>query len=164
LLEYAHAGRTQGKIESVDVKAMLADVIDWISPPPEVQIQVGQGMPVFNADRLRLQQVLTNLVENAVKHRGRPGGHVTVNCEPTRRFYQFSVADDGQGIEPQYQNRIFGIFQTLLPRDQLEGTGIGLALVKKIVESKGGSISVESAPGHGATFRFTWPKTEASKP
>ena len=164
LLEYAHVGRTQGKIECVDVAALLAEVIDWISPPPEVSIHIAPGMPVFQADKLRLQQVLTNLIENAVKHRGRPGGQITVQCDPLGRFFRFSVTDDGQGIERRYQQQIFGIFQTLLPRDQLEGTGIGLALVKKIVESKGGNISVESEPGHGATFRFTWPRVEGARP
>jgi signal transduction histidine kinase len=160
LLEYAHVGRAQGKLEQVNVRTLLAEIIDWISPPPGVEIQVADEMPVFQADKLRLQQVLTNLIENAVKHHGQPGAHVSVECEMSGRFYTFSITDDGPGIEQQYQQRIFGIFQTLLPRDRLEGTGIGLALVKKIVESKGGDITVESVPGHGATFRFTWPIAE----
>jgi signal transduction histidine kinase len=160
LLEYAHVGRAEGKLEQVNVSTLLGEIVDWISPPPDVEIQVVDGMPVFNADKLRLQQVLTNLIENAVKHRGQPGGHISVQCDAAGRFYRFSVADDGQGIERQYQQRIFGIFQTLMPRDRLEGTGIGLALVKKIVEGKGGEITVESVPGHGATFRFTWPMAE----
>jgi signal transduction histidine kinase len=164
LLEYAHVGRTTGKIERVDVAALLTEIIDWISPPPEVQIHISPAMPVLRTDRLRLQQVLTNLIENAVKHRGRPGGHIGVQCETAGRFYRFSISDDGQGIEPQYQQRIFGIFQTLLPRDQLEGTGIGLALVKKVVEAKGGEITVESVPGQGAIFRFTWPRSEEENP
>ncbi len=160
LLEYAHVGKTHGKTESVDVAALLTEVIDWISPPQQVTIRIAPGMPTFDTDKLRLQQVLTNLIENAVKHCGQPVAHITIACERTGRFFRFSVADDGQGIEPQYQQRIFGIFQTLLPRDRLECTGIGLALVKKIVESKGGSVSVESVPGHGATFSFTWPRVE----
>jgi signal transduction histidine kinase len=68
------------------------------------------------------------------------------------------VSDNGPGIAPEYHERIWGIFQTLAPRDKVEGTGIGLSVVKKIVESRGGRVSLESEPGHGATFRFTWPK------
>jgi light-regulated signal transduction histidine kinase (bacteriophytochrome) len=160
LLEYAHVGRAAGKIERVDIAVLLAEIVDWIGPPPEVKIHVSPSMPVLRTDRLRLQQVLTNLIENAIKHRGRPGGIITVKCETFGKFYRFSVTDDGQGIEPQYQQRIFGIFQTLLPRDQMEATGIGLALVKKVVEGKGGQVTVESEPGHGCTFRFTWPRSE----
>ncbi len=160
LLEYAHVGRIDGKTERVDVGQLLADIVDWISPPPQVAIQIAPNLPVFKTDKLRLQQVLTNLIENAVKHRGRDDGRITVGCESAGQFYRFWVSDNGQGIEPQYHQRIFKIFQTLLPRDRLEGTGIGLSLVKKVVESKGGKVSLESVPGHGATFRFTWPKGE----
>ncbi len=158
LLEYAHVGRTQGKLEPVDTAQLIREVIDWVSPPKDVEIFVVSEMPVFNTDRLRLQQVLANLIENAVKHRGRVCGRVVVHCEAAGRFYRFSITDDGQGIEPQYQQKIFGIFQTLVPRDQMEGTGIGLALVKKVVESKGGNVSLVSIPNHGATFSFTWPR------
>ncbi len=160
LLEYSHVGRTRGKTETVNIAELLAGVVDWIGAPPELQIEIDPGMPVFQADAIRLQQVFSNLLGNAVKHLGRPVGHIRVACRALGDFYEFAVIDDGQGIEPRYHERIFGIFQTLLPRDQMEGTGIGLSLVKKIVESKGGAVSVESEPGHGAIFRFTWPKSE----
>ena len=71
---------------------------------------------------------------------------------------EFEVSDDGPGIAPQYHARIFEMFQTLQPRDQTEGSGMGLAIVKKLVESYGGTIAVESAGGQGSTFRFTWPR------
>jgi signal transduction histidine kinase len=74
------------------------------------------------------------------------------------------VSDDGPGIAPEFHERIFEIFQTLQPRDQVEGSGIGLAIVKKSVESSGGTIQVESAPGEGTTFRFTWPKKVVAHP
>jgi signal transduction histidine kinase len=79
-------------------------------------------------------------------------------------FVEFSVRDDGPGIDPQHHQRIFEIFQTLQPRDQVEGSGIGLAIVKKSVESRGGSVWVESTRGAGTTFHFTWPKTIAGAP
>ncbi len=77
-------------------------------------------------------------------------------------FVEFSVCDNGQGIAPQYHERIFGIFQTLEARDKVEGTGIGLSVVKKIVETKGGRVWVESDIGQGAAFRFLWPRNEIS--
>jgi light-regulated signal transduction histidine kinase (bacteriophytochrome) len=160
LLEYSHVGRTQGKTQRVDTAALLAEVIDWIGAPADIRIEVQPGMPVLTADRLRLQQVFTNLLENAVKHRGSPTGRISVRCDESGEFYRFSVSDDGPGIDPRYHERIFGIFQTLLPRDQVEGTGIGLSLIKKIVQSKEGAVWVESEPGRGATFSFTWPKVE----
>ena len=120
-------------------------------------------MPMFQADAIRLQQVFSNLLGNAVKHLGRPTGHIRVACRELESFYEFSVSDDGQGIAPRYQARIFGIFQTLLPRDRMEGTGIGLSLVQRIVQSKGGKVWVESEVGQGARFRFTWPKSEGGE-
>jgi len=83
-----------------------------------------------------------------------------VSVQDSGAFYQFSVADDGPGIAAEYQDRVFQIFQTLEARDTLEATGIGLSLIRKIVEYMGGAIQLESAPGEGATLRFTWPKQQ----
>ena len=162
LLEYSHVGKITGKLERVDVGLLLEQVIDWVGPPNGVEIEIGPGMPIFVADRLRLHQVFTNLIGNAVKHLGRPTGQVQIHVRDEGGFYRFSVTDNGQGIDARYHDRIFGIFQTLLPRDRLEGTGIGLSLVKKVVESKGGLVTVESQAGHGSTFSFTWPQDPSS--
>ena len=161
LLQYSRVGRTEVTVEWVDVGQLMAEVVDWVGPPPGVRVIVGPDMPSFNADRLRLGQVLANLVGNAVKH-GSPRGTVRVTCEPAAGgdAYAFAVADDGPGIDARYHERIFGVFQTLNRRDQVEGTGIGLALVRKVVTAKGGTVGVESAPGQGATFRFTWPRVD----
>jgi PAS domain S-box-containing protein len=163
LLEYSHVGRTQGKTRRINTAELLAGVIEWIGGPKELHIEIDPQMPVFETDAIRLQQVFSNLLENAVKHHGRPQGHIRVACRDLGDFFEFSVIDDGKGIEERYHERIFTIFQTLQPRDQVEGAGIGLSLVKKIVQSKGGRVSLESEPGHGAVFRFTWPKSEGGK-
>jgi len=108
---------------------------------------------------VQLQQVFTNLISNALKYHHHPAtGTVHIGCDDAGEFYQFSVADDGPGIDPEYHDRIFIIFQTLTERDTLESTGVGLAIVKKIVERQGGRIWVKSAEGQGAKFIFTWPK------
>lgn len=117
-------------------------------------------MPVIDAERVPLEQVFMNLIANAVKFAGadRDRAHVTVGWLDAGEDFEFTVHDDGPGIAPEFHERIWGIFQTLAPRDRVEGTGIGLSVVKKVIETRGGRVSVESVPGHGATFRFTWPK------
>ena len=97
-------------------------------------------------------------IGNALKFTPVPGGEIQVQVRPDGEFLHFTVSDNGPGIAPEYHERIFGIFQTLAARDTVEGTGIGLSLVKKIVESREGRVWVESTEGAGATFHFTWPK------
>jgi hypothetical protein len=87
-------------------------------------------------------------------------GCIEVSVKDLGIQFEFAVRDDGPGIRPEYHEQIFKMFQTLKPRDQVEGSGMGLAMVRKYVESAGGKIAVESAEGHGSTFRFTWPKLQ----
>jgi signal transduction histidine kinase len=117
-------------------------------------------MPELRTERTPLQQVFLNLIGNALKHAKRSDPQVLVRCKDTGEAFEFAVSDNGPGIAPEYHERIWQIFQTLEPRDTVEGTGVGLSVVKKIVESKGGQAWVESSQGSGATFYFTWPKTE----
>jgi signal transduction histidine kinase len=161
ILEYSRVGRVTDKPEWVDVAVLLAEVVELLDPPPKFTIDVQPGMPRVFGDRLRLQQVFQNLIGNAIKHHdpARAAGRVSVTwADPGAALYEFAVADDGPGIESQYFGKIFTIFQTLQPRDKVEGTGVGLSLVKKTVEHQGGAVRVESVPGRGAIFRFTWPK------
>ncbi|MGA7952169.1 MAG: PAS domain S-box protein [Gloeobacterales cyanobacterium] len=158
LLEYARIGRTEILPETVDVQALVAEIIDSLAPPAAFTIEVQAGMPTLYTKRLLLRQVLVNLISNAIKHHGRPNGHVWISVQEQEQLCTFSVADDGRGIPLQYHQKIFGMFQTLEARDTVDNTGVGLAIVKKIVESEGGTIQVESQLGAGATFSFTWPK------
>ena len=159
VLQYARVGRVSIKPEPVDVGALLTDIIDLLAPAPGMIVEVGPGMPTLVTEKLRLQQVFQNLISNALKHNSRPDGHVWISVRPAPvdGFSEFAVADDGPGIEPQYYAKIFQMFQTLEARDTVENTGIGLAIIQKIVEAQGGLVTVESEYGHGATFRFTWP-------
>jgi PAS domain S-box-containing protein len=163
LLEYSRVGRIRNPVVWVDVGRILRRVVDSINPPASMTITVPSGMPSVWADELRLTQVFQNLLENAVKYHPGPVGHVTVTCREEAEWWEFAVSDDGVGILPRHHERIFQIFQSLHARDEIESTGIGLALVKKIVEEQGGKVAVESAgvPGQGATFRFTWLKEQA---
>jgi len=158
LLQYSRIGRISTASEVVDVEALLAEVIDSLAPPPEFTVTVMPGMPMLMTERLPLEQVFANLISNGIKHNHRPDGQIVISVEEQTDFYEFAVADNGPGIAPEFHDKVFVIFQTLQPRDTVENTGVGLAIVKKIIEDKGGTIALESQPNQGATFRFTWPK------
>ena len=158
LLEYSRVGRMETASEIVDVQALLDSIIDLLAPPPAFTINIEPGMPTFIAKRSPLQQVFSNLISNAIKHHNRLDGHIKISVKDQGKYYQFAVSDDGSGIAPEYHEKVFVIFQTLEARDKKENTGIGLAIVKKIVEAEGGIITLESQVGAGCTFRFTWLK------
>ncbi|MCY7273112.1 MAG: PAS domain-containing protein [Phormidesmis sp. CAN_BIN44] len=156
LLQYSRVGRVALQSESVSVGDLLQEVVDSLAPPAEFVVEIAPDMPTLKTDRLSLQQVFANLISNAIKHHDRPDGHVWVTVSNLGKHYEFAVKDDGKGIAQKFHDRVFTIFQTLEARDKVENTGIGLSLVKKTVESRGGAVWLESAEGQGATFRFTW--------
>jgi PAS domain S-box-containing protein len=156
ILQYSRAGRVGVKIEAVDTRTLVQEVIDLLSPDGAA-FELGE-LPTFATTLLPLQQVFMNLIGNALKYANRPDPVVRIEAREAGSFYEFSVSDNGPGIPPEYQTKIWGIFQTLEARDRVEGTGIGLSLVKKLVDANGGRAWVESTPGEGATFRFLWPK------
>ncbi|MFN6567855.1 PAS domain S-box protein [Dendronalium sp. ChiSLP03b] len=158
LLEYSRVGRIHTESSLVDVGELLKEVIDSLQPPATFSIEVAPGMPTLFAKRFPLQQVFANLIDNAIKHHSRTDGRVKISVQDQGRYYKFAVADDGPGIAPEYHEKVFVIFQTLEARDRKENTGIGLAIVKKIVETEGGTIILDSISGAGSTFHFTWPK------
>jgi PAS domain S-box-containing protein len=158
LLDYSRLGKTPIPLEIVDVARVLEDTIEFIEPPKTFTIEIVSPLPAFLAKKLPLEQVFLHLIDNAIRHHDRPDGRVRIAAVEQERFYLFSVSDDGPGIDSTFHERIFAIFQTLLPRDVKESTGIGLSLAKKIVELEGGKIWIDSKLGQGATFYFTWPK------
>jgi PAS domain S-box-containing protein len=158
ILAYSRIGRCAGEQRMVDLNAAVAEAIDLLGPPPSVRITVQPGLPTLAAEPTRIRQVFGNLVSNAIKYMDKPEGRVEVVCADAGAAWRFSVSDNGPGIEARHFERIFQLFQTLAPRDRVESTGVGLALVKKIVEMAGGQVWVESVPGRGSTFHFTYPK------
>jgi signal transduction histidine kinase len=159
LLAYARIGR-QGddRREPVDTGLLIAEMIDLLSPPPGFTITVQENMPILRTHRVLLELVFRNLIENAIKYHDRADGRVAISIRALEGWVEFCVSDDGPGVDEIFHQRIFQIFQTLQPRDKGGGTGVGLAIVKKAVESQGGNIWLRSAKGEGATFCFTWPK------
>jgi signal transduction histidine kinase len=156
LLEYARVGRVKKNFQEVDIAVLLKDITELIVPPSFHVIV--DDMPVVMAEKLRLEQVFSNLISNAVKYHDRPNGLIYISCIDAVTHYIFSVKDDGPGIQPEYHDKIFMIFQTLKERDAFESTGVGLAIVKKIIEDQKCSITIHSVDGEGTKFTFTWPK------
>lgn len=160
ILEYSRIGRIHGVICPIPLNELLTEIVDSLAPPDHIQIQIPSTLPTITADRTRITQVFQNLISNAIKFLDKPHGMITIDFTESGSYWIFKVIDNGPGIAPQHHERIFQIFQTLQSRDQVESTGIGLTLVKKIVEWYGGEIWVESTVGQGSTFCFTLPKTE----
>lgn len=160
ILRYSRAGRLRDRPEIVDVQKLLEDVLTLLTLPASASIDIAAGMPTLLAERVPLEQVFLNLIGNALKYAERPDARVEVRGRSLGDLWEFSVKDNGPGIDPRYHGKVWEIFQTLNARDNIEGTGIGLAIVQKIVLSKGGRVWVESEQGAGATFFFTWPRME----
>jgi PAS domain S-box-containing protein len=161
LLRYSRVGTAELEIETVDIRQILTETIDSLSPPASFEIEIVSNMPTLSTKRLLLSQVFANLIGNAVKHHERVDGRIEIAVEDLGDRYRFSIADDGPGIAiGSDRDRVFEIFQTLRPvTDSTTNTGIGLALVKKIVEGEGGKIWLDDECEQGCRFYFTWLKT-----
>ncbi len=165
LLEYSRIGRIHTQAVDVEVRRVL----DWVLHDLQLEVndtganvQLPESLPTVMYSEVRLVQIFSNLISNALKFTNGEGPRVSVACEDQERYYRFAVSDNGIGIAEEHFGRIFEIFKRLHTREAYPGTGAGLTIVKKIVESNGGQIGVESAPGVGSTFWFTVPKTEGS--
>jgi PAS domain S-box-containing protein len=158
ILDYSRADRIKSPNVNVDTNEMISEIIEMLIQDEVVEFNVMERMPVLYAEKMKLQQVFSNLISNAIKHNDKESARIQIAFKEESDFYQFSVSDNGPGIEPEFHDKIFVIFQTLKARDAFESTGVGLAIVKKIVEEAGGKIWVESELDKGTQFFFTWPK------
>lgn len=158
LLAYSRAGHLEGGLTQVDVGSLARSLFEMQAPPEGFELALAADLPTFTTLSTPLEQVLRNLFSNAIKHHDRTRGHIELQWRTNRNgYYEFSVIDDGPGIPVQFHERVFGMYQTLRPRDEVEGSGMGLALVKKIVETFGGKAMVVSDGVRGCCLRFTWP-------
>ncbi|WP_437743691.1 ATP-binding protein [Sorangium sp. So ce1504] len=163
ILAYSRATRFRQKPESVDLERLAREVVELIAPRPPARVTLDVPPATLRTYRVPLQQVLMNLITNGLKHAGREDAAVSVSAREQGDRVEVSVSDNGPGIAPAFQEKVWGMFQTLQARDKVESTGIGLAIVRKIVESRGGRAWVESDGKSGATFRFTWPRREEAE-
>lgn len=155
LLDYARVSK-QTPIEKTDVTELVSEIAHTIVPR-NFRIEIAK-LPVLYAERIKLEQVFANLLSNSVKYAKNGDGHIAVSARELSDYYEFSVKDNGIGIDPEYHQKIFEIFQTLREKNEKESTGIGLAIVKKIIDDVHGTIKVNSTVGEGTEFIFTWPK------
>ncbi len=164
LLLYAKSGRQAAHVETFDLAELLAEIIDSLAPPAGFRIEIQPSLPTITTKRVLLSQVLTNLISNAIKHHPAVTGHLDILAIEHPDCHEFIIKDDGPGIAPEHHAKIFDIFQTFASKDTSDSTGIGLAIVKKIVETEQGTIRLESSLGQGTTFYVTWPKSHIIRP
>ncbi len=160
ILQYSRVGRIKEEKVVVNLNELVSEVIDILSPPENITITVENELPTIECEQTRIIQIFQNLFSNAIKYMDKPQGQIKVGCVEENGFWKFSVIDNGPGIKEQYFEKIFQMFQTLSPIDEFESTGVGLTIIKKIIEVYGGKIWVESKPGEGSAFFFTLPKQE----
>jgi signal transduction histidine kinase len=157
-LKYNRIGHDSAPAEMVDIGRLVSDIAESLAPPSGFVVRFSGEALVISTPRSPLEHVLRNLIANAIKHHDRPAGDIEVSARPIAGGTEFSVADDGPGIAPEFHKRIFTIFQTLANRDDQESGGVGLSIVQKTVQRNGGLVWVESAPpALGTRFVFTWP-------
>ena len=164
VLQYSSLGQSERKKIKVDLNVAVSEAIRAIAVPKDVEISVEHELPVLVCEKTHIVQVFRNLLSNAIQHGAQRDGQIKVGCVRKGNFWEFNVADNGSGIDQKYFEKIFRIFQTLSSREETASTGIGLSIVKKIVELNAGSVWVESEPGAGSTFFFTLPAQMTAQP
>ncbi|MAI61452.1 MAG: hypothetical protein CBB87_03070 [Micavibrio sp. TMED27] len=160
LLEYSRIGRASDDRfkEQINGSVLITNILELLSPPESFTVSIAPKMQSIIVNRMPLQQILLNLISNAIKHHDKDDGRIIVSVEEKGDDFVFTVKDNGPGIPEEFQEQVFKMFQTLKPRDQVEGSGMGLAMIYKNIEIYGGKITLKSKEGQGCTFRFTWPK------
>ncbi|CAN5913535.1 hypothetical protein BH11BAC7_BH11BAC7_08700 [soil metagenome] len=156
LLDYARVSKGKKDVQKFNVANLVNEIVDLLVPE-NYEVIVDENMPELVTEKLLMEQIFSNLISNAVKYNDKSIGRITITSREITGYYEFSVSDNGAGIQSEYFEKIFVIFQTLQERDAFESTGVGLAIIKKIIEEHKGSIWVKSKFGEGSTFTFTWP-------
>lgn len=155
ILQYSKIGKVEGEKEKIDMNKFVKEVVQFLAVPSHIEIKIQEDLPSILFESMRLHQVLQNLISNAVKYMDKPKGLIQINCLSDVDSWQFIISDNGPGIEARFLDKIFNLFQTIGQKDERESTGVGLAIVQKIVETAGGRVWVESKIGKGSNFYFT---------
>ena len=158
ILQYSRVGSVDEAEEQEDLNLLVNEIIENLNPPPHIHIGIEGSLPVLKCPRIKMHQVFQNLISNAMKFSDKEKGEIMVRCREEGNAWQFCVEDNGKGIDPKNFEKIFKLFQTLDNQPRTENTGVGLALVNRIIELRGGRVWVESRVGEGSRFFFTWPR------
>ncbi len=162
ILRYSRMGKRSGEPVLLDVRQVVNEVLEMLQVPPGIVISVNDDLPELIYDQAQLHQVFQNLIANAIKYMGRDEGRIQVTCEKRADAWVFCVRDTGMGISEQYHQNLFKMFNRAGRQDDGKSCGLGLALVKKIIERGGGEIWLESKEGEGCAFFFTVPAQGAA--
>jgi signal transduction histidine kinase len=163
VLEFARAGRSTQPARRTDVGELVREIFEVLQAG-DAELEIPEDLPVLTTDRLSLQQVFLNLLGNAIRHGRGETLRISVDWVDEGEMFRFWVRDQGPGIEARRQERIWNLFYTTASAGEAGGgTGVGLPIVRKLVERQGGRITLESAPGAGASFSFSWPKRPADE-
>ncbi len=163
ILQYSRVGRIKNHSEEFELESLFSEIICNLHQPSNYKVKLPEVMPKINSEKIALEQVFSNLISNAFKYNHNPEPIVDISFTEYNTYIEFCVADNGAGIDKEFHEKIFVIFQTLQARDTYESTGVGLAIVKKLVEDKGGKVWVESTSNEGTKFYFNWPKEVPAK-
>ena len=163
LLEYARSRKADFPVGELKLSDLVQECIDVLDVPDGFSVKNSVFDVVLTAPKPPLQQVVRNLIDNGIKHHDQSTGVISITATKDAGFVEICVSDDGPGIPSEYQSRIFEMFSKFKKSSEVDSNGIGLSVVKRIVEVHGGSILVESVLGEGTTFRFTWPSSAASQ-
>ena len=158
ILTYSRAGSTLENKKPIDLDKTLPSIIEFIAPPKHIAINIMDKLPYIIEDEAAIQQLFQNLLTNAIKFNDKAKGVINIGYSDDVNRYSFYISDNGSGIKEDYLDKIFNIFKTFHSNKEIESTGIGLSIVKKIIESFDGEISVKSELGKGTTFYFSWIK------
>lgn len=157
ILEFAELKAQKGVSEQVDLNEVVDNIRSVLDIPGHIKLLVVDRLPIVNIEKILIYQVFQNLISNSVKYIDKSDGLIRISCITENSFHKFSLSDNGRGIDKEYQTKIFDIFNTGQSTKGYDSTGVGLSIVKNIIEEKGGSIWVESIKGEGATFYFNLP-------
>ncbi len=161
ILEFAELKANKGLTEQVDLNEVIDNIRSILLIPSHIKLLVENRLPILNIEKILIYQVFQNLISNSVKYIDKAEGLIRINSRTENGMHKFSLSDNGPGIEKEYQSKIFDIFNTGQEQKGYDSTGVGLSIVKSIIEEKGGSIWVESIKGEGATFHFNLPANQS---
>ena len=153
VLEYSSAGYKIDEYEQVDLNKLLLNLKRTLFIPEHIKVNIQENLLTIKAEKTKIQQIFQNLISNSIKFIDKENGLIEISCNEKKYHYEFSVSDNGIGVDKKYHNKIFNIFQSLNRND--DSTGVGLSIVKKIVNLYEGEIWLDSKLGKGTTFYFT---------
>lgn len=164
LLEYSKAGHVSGELKEINVKALCLELFELLNINSEISLHINDdNITEFRTFKAPLALIIRNLFDNAIKHNDKKIGNIWVTVTEQENYFEFSVKDDGRGVNHKDFKKITKIFSTLKARDEVEGSGVGLALIKKIILKFEGTLNFSCAEGEGLTVIFTWPKEQHLK-